>query len=97
MTPWRLAAGNTHLYPGARLRCLDEPGAARMRKGDAVLVEFSGGNVVAAEVARAHPAVIVLAVPSHRTGRGAPIAARRWRLVPGARPGELSVQAREDG
>ena len=72
----RLRATHTHLYPGARLR--REDGAAELRKGDAVTIEFADMQVASAKVAATHDEQIELAVASHRTGKGKAIAAKRW-------------------
>jgi hypothetical protein len=73
----RLRATNTHLYPGARLRA--EEGAAELRKGDAVAIEFADLQVAIARVATTRrDGQIELAVASHRTGKGTAIAAKRW-------------------
>jgi hypothetical protein len=91
---WRLAAADTHLYPGARLRCLDQPGPSRFGAGDAVLVEFSDGNVVNGRIEEARPVEAVLSVEPHRTARCAVITGKRWRLAPGPEIGHLRVKAR---
>ncbi len=96
-TTWRLAASSTHLYPGARLHCLDAPGARRLRAGDAVVLEFADGATAWASLRTVEPHVATLAVGAHRTRRGTTIAARRWRLVPGPSAGTLRIQARLPG
>ncbi|MBI2772494.1 MAG: hypothetical protein HYX47_22935 [Burkholderiales bacterium] len=96
MATWRLAANNTHLYPGARLQCLDTPGSERLAAGDAVLLEFADRNAVPARVLQAGPTQMTIEVPTHRTGQGAAIEARRW-IVSAAWPaqaGALTVRAR---
>ena len=94
MRLWRLAAAGTHLYPGARLRCVDPQEGPRLAAGDDVLVEFSDGNVVPASIAQTAPGAALLAVAAHATMRGAAIAAKQWWLAPGGASGELRVRAR---
>jgi hypothetical protein len=94
MSLWRLAVAHTHLYAGARLRCLDAPSATTMAPGDRVVLEFSDGNVAPAAIQAAGPVSVRLDVPAHRTGHGTAIGSRRWMLVPGASAGELTVKAR---
>jgi hypothetical protein len=94
MRLWRLAVRDTHLYPGARLRCLDEADDARFAVGDTALLEFSDGNTVAGEIASTGPGSAVVAVEAHSTRRGASIAAKRWLLQPAGQAGEMRVKAR---
>lgn len=91
---WRFSANNTHLYPGALLRCLDAPGDARLAAGDELLVEFSDGTSAMGQLRQAAPGMAVLRMPEHRTGRGTTVAARTWRITPGATPGLARVQRR---
>ena len=91
MATWRIAASNSHLYPGARLRCLDAQGEARFAAGDRVVLEFSDGNIALGEIAQATPQAVRMSVQAHSTGRGAPIAAKAWNLVAGATPGALRI------
>ena len=93
MALWRLSAGNTHLFPGARLCCLEKESDARFAAGDDVIVEFSDGNVVRGRVAEAAPGTVTLAMDAHRTMRGAPIGEKRWALRPAA-GGTIRVVAR---
>jgi hypothetical protein len=94
---WRFSANNTHLYPGALLRCLDAPGTARLAAGDALLVEFSDGVTAEAQLLAAEPDAAVLQMPGHRTRRGADVGARTWRLAPGNEPGLVRVYKRLPG
>jgi hypothetical protein len=91
---WRFAAANTHLHPGARLRCIDTVTARRLAAGDAVAVEFSDGGMASARIAAAAPDAAVLSVEAHRTARGTQVAARSWRIVPAGEAGSMRVQAR---
>jgi hypothetical protein len=91
MTAWRLAASDTHLYPGARLRCLDDDKSRVLHDGDAALVEFSDGVAATAALLEVRETHAVMAVDAHHTARGTAIAARRWRLAPTGIPGELRV------
>jgi hypothetical protein len=93
MTTWRFAAGNTHLYAGSRLRCLDKPGAAVFRAGDRMLIEFSDGGLAAARIGLVDASRASFAVEGHTTARGSRIPARNWEVVPGLVPGELRVKA----
>lgn len=43
---WRFSANNTHLYPGAFLRCLDTASEMNLKEGDELLLEFSDGVTV---------------------------------------------------
>jgi len=74
-----LRAGHTHLYPGATLRA-----ATALRAGDEVLIEFSDLGAAAGRVEAVDTGGATLAVQAHRTARGADVAARRWRIEPGA-------------
>ncbi|WP_415150824.1 aspartate/glutamate racemase family protein [Piscinibacter sp.] len=91
---WRFSANNTHLYPGALLRCLDAPGGARLSAGDTLRVEFSDGMVANGRLLRAQPDAAVLQMPSHRTGRNTSVASRTWRIAPGGEAGVVRVQKR---
>lgn len=94
MQNWRFAAADTHLYPGARLRCLETPSAAVLRAGDRMLIEFSDGCLASARIGRVAAAGATVTVESYRTARGTSVAARSWEVAPGTRPGELRVKAR---
>ncbi len=91
---WRFSANNTHLYPGALLRSLDAPGKATLSAGDDLLVAFSDGTHAGGQLLEVEAAAAVLRMPGHRTGRGTPVAARTWRIVPGGQPGWVRVQKR---
>ena len=93
MGVWRLAAGGTHLYPGARMRVLAGDVDARLRDGDTMLLEFGDGNVVTARVRSVTPQALLLEVDAHATRRGAAIATKRWRVAP-AGDGAMRVTAR---
>ena len=93
-TLWRLAVANTHLYNGVRLYCVEAPGARRLQRGDRAVVEFSDGNVAMAQIDEASPSEAVLVVAAHSTMRNAPIAQKRWRLIPGRAVGELRIAGR---
>jgi len=81
----RLRATHTHLYPGARLRV--QEGAAELRKGDTVTIEFADMQVARAKVAATRDGRVELAVASHRTGKGTAIAAKRWLVEASEREG----------
>lgn len=94
MSLWRMTANHTHLYPGARLRCLDEPGDARLASGDDVAIEFADGQLAMGTLDAVDASSAVLVMPTHRTRRGAQVAPRTWRVVPAGEPGLLRVQRR---
>ncbi|MGC4008403.1 MAG: hypothetical protein QM805_05065 [Pseudomonas sp.] len=94
MTLWRMAANNTHLYPGALLRCQDAPGGARLARGDEAAVELADGSLALGTFSAVDGASAALALPAFRTRRGALVAARTWRLVPGGEAGLLRVKQR---
>jgi hypothetical protein len=91
---WRLAAGHTHLYPGARLRYLEPHGECRMRSGDAAIIEFTDGHMAQAEVTVGPPLGIEISVAAHATARGARLAAKQWRLAPSDVAGVMKVLGR---
>lgn len=92
MTLGRLAATDTHLYPGARLRWLHA--RAVPRAGAQVLLEFSDGRSSAATIEAAGADGLVLSVQPYATARGAAIAAKRWRVAAENADGVLKVRAR---
>lgn len=82
MNTWRLAASNTHLYPGARLRPLHAPDLRqRLRAGDAIAIEFADQCVAQGEAAQVLPQGWQLKVQAHTTARGTTVAARSWQVV----------------
>ena len=91
---WRFSANHTHLYPGALLRCLDTPGAARLSAGDELLVEFSDGASASGRLLEARADGAVLQMPAHRTRRATTVAARTWRIAPGGTPGLVRIHRR---
>jgi hypothetical protein len=92
---WRLAVAHTHLFPGARLRCLDDPhSAGRFAAGDRALLEFADGQVAMARITRATPGGASLAVAPYTTRGGAPIAARAWQVVPAGAAGAMRIRGR---
>ncbi|HTN48658.1 MAG TPA: hypothetical protein VMK32_04430 [Burkholderiaceae bacterium] len=91
---WRLAASHTHLYPGARLRCLEEPSDLTLRAGDGVLVEFSDGQAVRGRIEDVIGPSAKLATAAYRTARGAEIPQKRWFIVPGGAFGVIKVKSR---
>jgi hypothetical protein len=93
-TSWRLAASDTHLYPGARLECLDQQAARRFGAGDRFVVEFSDGTAAAGVILGASPYEARVEVDAYRTARGAAVRSRQWRIVPGDRPGAIRIHAR---
>jgi hypothetical protein len=93
-TNWRLAASDTHLYPGARLECLEPEAAGRFAAGDLLVVEFTDGVVAGGTIKAASSRDAIVHVDAYRTRHGAPIRSRQWRLVPGGQPGAIRVQAR---
>ncbi|OZI37894.1 hypothetical protein CAL29_05870 [Bordetella genomosp. 10] len=91
---WRFSANHTHLYPGARLRCLDTPDDTRLSADDDMLVEFSDGVLATGCLLEAHKDFAVLRMPAYRTQHGTDVAARAWRLAPAGEPGHIRVQKR---
>lgn len=83
MKAWPLVAANTHLYPGARLRVAlpdsvtDRP---TWRGGDALLLEFSDGVVVAGTLGQTHADEVEIALHAYATASGTAVAAKNWRL-----------------
>lgn len=75
---WRLAATNTHLYPGARL--LPRDGLDPPRRGDAVWIEFADQAVAVGKVLAAATTTSVIEVAPYRTTRGTAIARKVWTL-----------------
>lgn len=100
---WRFAAGNTHLYPGARLRLLDVAGGddgTAPQAGDTLAVEFADLGVVHGRVRSAQRDSFVAAMRGHTTARGTAVAPRVWQIVfdPAAGiAGGCRVRARADG
>jgi hypothetical protein len=92
---WRIAANNTHLYPGARLRCLDALAEQAFRDGDCVVVEFSDGMAVSGEVVAIGSRSMTLSMQQHSTAHGARIPAKRWLVSTEAAPGTLRIKARD--
>ena len=81
MSNWRLAATNTHLYPGARLRARDASGLReRLRPGDAVAVEFADQGIAQGEAMQVLPQGWQLKMQAHTTARGTTVAARSWQV-----------------
>ena len=79
MTPWRLRAANTHLYPGARLRGTLP---ATQRGGYPVIIEFADGALATGQVEDTDADGPTLALDAWVTRRGALVTPRRWRLRP---------------
>ena len=94
---WPFSADNTHLYPGALLRSLDAPSAARLSAGDELLVEFSNGIVVGGRLLQVEPHAAVLQMPAYRTRRRNAVATRTWRIAPCGEAGLVRVQERLPG
>ncbi|MCY1237567.1 hypothetical protein CY658_23140 [Variovorax sp. RO1] len=80
MHAWRIAARNTHLYPGARLQGLDPALRHAMRAGDTVTVEFSDQGVMQGEVLACSDQGWHLRAGPHATMAGTSIAAKRWTI-----------------
>jgi len=79
---WRLAATNTHLYPGARLRPLDAPDLrAQLRTGDPIAIEFADQGMAQGEAVQVLPQGWQLKVQAHTTARGTTVAARSWQVL----------------
>src|SRR5436190_13619338 len=74
----RLAASNTHLYPGARLAPIDD--AMRIRKGTQLSIEFADGAHASGAVTAAAKDCFVAAIAAHVTARGTSIPAKTWQL-----------------
>ena len=89
---WRFSANNTHLYPGALLRCLDAAGKAALSPGDELLVEFSDGVPAGGRRLQVESGMAALQMPAYCTRRGTTVAARTWRTTPGGKPGLVRVQ-----
>jgi len=89
---WRFSANNTHLYPGAHLRCLDAVGEDRLSAGDELLVEFSDGVLVIGQLLNVEAAAAILQMPRYETQRGTEVAARTWRLAPDGAPGRARIK-----
>ena len=75
---WRLAATNTHLYPGARMAARD--GLDSPRRGDAVVIEFADQSVATGAVVASEPNRVAIEVGPYRTARGTAIAQKVWTL-----------------
>jgi hypothetical protein len=81
MSTWRLAATNTHLYPGARLRALDAPKLRDLlRSGDAIAIEFADQGMAHGEAVQVLPQGWQLKVQAHTTHRGTTVSARSWQV-----------------
>lgn len=91
---WRFSANNTHLYPGAFLRCLDTVSEMNLKEGDELLVEFSDGVIVNGQLLHANAEAVTLQLPTYRAGHGTDVAERTWRIVPGDEPGFMHVKKR---
>lgn len=91
---WRFSASNTHLYPGARLRCLDAFSDALLTANDELLLHFSDGVAARGRLLDINPEAGVLRMPAYRTQGATDVAMRTWRIVPGHVPGLLRVQCR---
>ena len=94
MRSWRLSASDTHLYPGARLECLDKQDTRRFDTGDRLVVEFSDGATAGGRILGALPHEARVEVDPYRTARGAAVRSRQWRIVPGDQPAVLRIRAR---
>lgn len=102
MKAWPLVAANTHLYPGARLRvALPDSATDRpaWRGGNALVLEFSDGVVVAGTLHKVQADEVEIALHAYATASGTAIAAKNWRLrwLPAhdaASPPGLKVAAR---
>jgi len=82
MSTWRLAATNTHLYPGARLRALDAPELReRLRAGDTIAIEFADQGMAQGEAVQVLPQGWQLKVQAHTTHRGTTVGARSWQVL----------------
>lgn len=90
---WRYSANHTHLYHGALLRRLDAPCPAPS-SGDEMLVEFSDGVSATGQLRGVDGDLVVLQMPTYRTGRGTQVAAKTWRLGPAEEPGAMRVRKR---
>jgi hypothetical protein len=71
-----LSAGNTHLYPGARVRT----SAGELRRGDDVVIEFADLGSARGRVVGAGAAGVDIDVASHTTARGTTVAPKHWTL-----------------
>jgi hypothetical protein len=91
---WRLAASNSHLYPGARLT-EREAGAATPARGDALVVEFADQRAATGKVAAVTQDRVAIDVAACVTARGTAIPRKAWTLarVPGS-PDTWKVVAR---
>ncbi|MET0203185.1 MAG: hypothetical protein ABW276_02640 [Casimicrobiaceae bacterium] len=77
---WRLAAANTHLYPGARLT-EREVGAAMPERGDALVVEFADQRAATGEVKSVSQGRVAILVDAYVTAHGTAIARKAWTLA----------------
>ncbi|MDP9920912.1 hypothetical protein J2W24_006594 [Variovorax boronicumulans] len=80
MHAWRIAARNTHLYPGARMQGLDPALRRALRAGDTVTIEFSDQGIVQGEVLACSDRGWHLQAGPHATMAGTAIAAKRWLI-----------------
>lgn len=78
---WRLAASNTHLYPGARLVEREE-GGATPESGDALVVEFADQRAATGEVRSVAQGRVAVEVAPYVTAHGTAIPRKAWTLAP---------------
>lgn len=71
----RFVFPHSHAFPGGRVVVEDDAST-----GPECLVEFGDGVTVIAEW-RSTRDVVLLSVPTYRTGKGTQVAARNWRLT----------------
>ncbi|MDZ7863263.1 hypothetical protein [Acidovorax sp.] len=86
MTARHLQAGDSHLYPGARLGGRSVPDWAHWQAGDAVVVEFADLTVGEGRLAVGPPGGWLLHLAARSTAKGAAIAAQTWWLDPHPHP-----------
>ncbi|BEP68452.1 hypothetical protein GmRootV35_29660 [Variovorax sp. V35] len=80
MHAWRIAARNTHLYPGARMQGLDPALRHALHAGDTVTIEFSDQGVAQGEVLACSDQGWHLGARPHTTMAGTTVAAKHWLI-----------------
>lgn len=93
MTLRRLAAGDSHLYPGVRLASTPADALAHWQGGDPVLIEFADLTIGEGRIEAAGRHGWLLQLFARSTAKGAAIPAQAWWLEPRSHaPGLLRVR-----
>lgn len=93
MNARRLAAGDSHLYPGVRLAGTPANGFAHWQAGDPVLIEFADLSIGEGRIEAAAANGWLLQIFARSTAKGAAIPAQTWWLEPQPHePGLLCVR-----